>query len=163
MDGMKRLSFAFGATVLALTLIMQGAANPRLSEVKNVYMLPMANALDQFLAIRLTNGGLLQVVTDPQKADAVFTDHIGGSFEQKLDDLYSTKPAGSEEDALTGATSHGTMQPLSRSKGTIFLVDRKTRNLLWSTYVQPKGNSADQVKQVADRVVSEIEKDLKGK
>ncbi len=30
----------------------------------------------------------VQVVTDPQKADAILTDRIGAGFEQKLDDLY---------------------------------------------------------------------------
>ena len=36
----------------------------------------------------------MQVVTDPQKADAILTDHIGPAFEQKLDELYGKKRKG---------------------------------------------------------------------
>jgi len=31
-------------------------ARPELAEIKTVYLLPMSNSLDQFLAIRLTKG-----------------------------------------------------------------------------------------------------------
>src|SRR5438270_355928 len=76
MDSMKLLVFlAASLTVSALDL----------GGVKTVYLLPMANGLDQFLAIKLTTGVILQVVTDPQKADAVLTDHVGGGLEQKLE------------------------------------------------------------------------------
>ena len=52
-------------------------ANPGLTEIKTVYLLPMTYSLDQFLAIRLTRGGILQVVTDPNRADAILSEHIG--------------------------------------------------------------------------------------
>ena len=51
--------------------------------VKTVYLLPMANGLDQYLASRLTSESVFQVVTDPKKADAVLTDHVGEGFEQE--------------------------------------------------------------------------------
>ena len=39
-----------------------------------------ARGLDQYLANRLTDDHIFQVVTDPKQADAVFTDRIGEAF-----------------------------------------------------------------------------------
>jgi hypothetical protein len=149
--------------LLALTGVSLAAANPGLSEVKTVYLLPMANALDQFLAIRLTTGPVVQVVTDPQKADAVLTDHIGVAFEQRLEELYALKSQPEGREAASKDNGKPAMQPLSRGKGTIFLVDRKTGNVLWSTYVLSKGSAPDDVKHVADRIAAQLEKDRKVK
>ena len=58
-----------------------------LSGVKTVYLLPMPGNLDQFLAMRLTIGAILQVVTDPANADAIFTPQTGAAFEQRMTEL----------------------------------------------------------------------------
>ena len=55
-----------------------------LAEVKSVYLFPMANGLDQYLADRLTQDHIFQVVTDPKAADAVITDRLGVAFETQL-------------------------------------------------------------------------------
>jgi hypothetical protein len=135
------------------------ATGSDVGDVKTVYVLPMANGLDQYLAIRLTTGTSLQVVTDPQKADAVLTDRIGANFEEKLDELYKTKPAKGDKDGQTQDSPSPTMQAMSRGKGAIFLVDRKTRNVLWSTYALAKSNSPDDMNHLADKIVSRLGKD----
>ena len=61
--------------LLLLLASVAGAAG--LDDIKTVYLLPMTNGFDQYLAIRLTTGVVLQVVTDPEKADAILTDRIG--------------------------------------------------------------------------------------
>lgn len=66
--------------------------NPQLEKVQSIYILPMGNGMDQFLANRITRLGKMQVVADPQKADTILTDRIGEPFEKKLDDLYKPKP-----------------------------------------------------------------------
>jgi hypothetical protein len=147
--------------LLPLTIALVGAglaAGADLADVKTVYLLPMANSLDQYLAIRLTTGTSLQVVTDPQKADAVLTDRIGTSFEQTLDELYKTKPAKGEPDKETQESSRP-MQAMSRGKGAIFLVNRKTRDVLWSTYAMAKSAAPDDMNHLADRIVSRLGKD----
>jgi hypothetical protein len=147
--------------LLPVTIALIGAglaAGADLGDIKTVYLLPMANSLDQYLAIRLTTGTSLQVVTDPQKADAVLTDRIGASFEQTLDELYKTKPAKGEPDKEMQESSRP-MQAMSRGKGAIFLVDRKTRNVLWSTYAMPKSSAPDDMNHLADRIVSRLGKD----
>ncbi len=57
-----------------------------LQSVKSVYLFPMRNGFDQYLAGRLTEQHLFQVVADPKAADAVFTDRVGPSFEQMFNE-----------------------------------------------------------------------------
>ena len=132
-----------------------------LNEIKTVYLLPMSGGLDQYLAVRLAAGGVVQVVTDPDKADAVFTDRIGSNFEQSLTDLYGAKAKdnGSKGDDLEKST----MQPLSRGKGSLFLVDRKSRVVVWSMYAMPKSSQADEMNKLAEKIAAKLEKDRKGK
>ena len=66
----------------------QTGASRKLSEVQTIYVLPMSSGMDQYLASRLTRGHILQVVTDPAKADAILTDHLGAAFEDSLKELY---------------------------------------------------------------------------
>jgi hypothetical protein len=149
--------------LLAAGLFAANAPGAELGDVKTVYMLPMANGLDQFLAIRLTRGALLQVVTDPQKADAVFTDRIGAGFEQTLDGLYLDKTKDKDDKDKMGGDTPKPATSLSRARGAVFLVDRKTRNVVWSDYARPKSSQPDEMNHLADRIVSKLEKDRKGK
>jgi hypothetical protein len=131
------------------------------SEYKTVYILPMANSLDQFLAIKLTTGVVMQVVTDVHKADAIFTDRIGAGFEQKLDEMYGGKPKDAE-DSQDG-TPRKPAQAITRGKGAIFLVDPKTRSVIWSDYEHPRNTSPEEMNRLAERIASHLEKARKGK
>ena len=145
----------------AVAATAASAASPDLSEVKTVYLLPMSGGLDQYLAVALTNGGVFKVVTDPQKAEAVFTDHIGVSLEQSLHELYA--PPEKVENGKPSDNFKPTMAPLSRGKGSIFLVNRTTRAVLWSTYAPPKDNQSDSLNRLAVRIAGQLQKDLKAK
>jgi hypothetical protein len=140
--------------LLAAAALLLPAAD--LGETKTVYLLPMSNGLDQFLAIKLTSAAVMQVVTDPKKADAILTDHIGTSFEHKLDELYGKKEK-PEDSARTG------MENGSRGRGAIFLVDRKTRDVIWSAYERPKSSAPDDMSHTAEKIAQKLEKDRKGK
>ena len=128
--------------------------------VKTVYLLPMSGGLDQYLALQLTSRGVLQVVTDPQKADAIFTDSIGARLENSLSDLYHAEENGkSDKDRSSSDNfSHPTMRPLSGSRGVVFLVNRATRDVLWSTYERSKGNQPEDLKHAAEKIVQRLEK-----
>ena len=76
-----------------LSFCFNGAAAAELTGGRTVYLMPMGRGLDQFIANRLTRMHVLQVVTDPAKADIVFTDQVGASLEDKLKDLYPPPPA----------------------------------------------------------------------
>jgi hypothetical protein len=136
-----------------------------LSEFKTVYVLPMSGGLDQFLATRLTAGSAIQVVTDPRKADVVFTDQIGESFEGKLDEMYGQKVKKDDDgkDSKDNTAASGRISSSSRGHGLIFMVDRKTRNVVWSTYVPPRNTTPGEMNHVAAEIVAKLEKDRKGK
>ncbi len=74
-------------TVAASVIAANVPPSPELQGIKTVYILPMRLGFDQYLANQLAQSGLLRVVADPKKADAIFTDHLGQAFEDKLDEL----------------------------------------------------------------------------
>ena len=161
-----------------------------LATVKNVYVLRMAKGMDQYLANRITSEHLFQIVTDPQKADAILTDQIGEGFESKLNELYPPPPPPEPEEpaekpekpekgdkADKDAASQEPVPFLSetvnklpsisagsffgRAKGTLFLVDPKSKEVVWSTYDPPRDSTSKQLDRTANDIVSRLKKDLK--
>jgi hypothetical protein len=160
MGYMKWLSI----TALAALFSISGA-HAEVFGVKTVYVLPMAGGLDQYLALRLTSGGVLQVVTDPQKADAILTDGIGTRFEESLTELYGgavskDKDKDKEKSEKAGGTepSHPAMQPLARGRGVVFLVNRSSRDVVWSTFARPKSSQPEELEHVAAKIVDRLAK-----
>ena len=154
---MGDMKLPYLAALTALSLF--SGAYAEVFGVKTVYVLPMAGGLDQYLALRLTSEGVLQVVTDPQKADAILTDGIGARLEASLTELYGA-PVNKEksEKAATEEFAHPTMQPLSRSRGLIFLVNRATRDVVWSTFERPKNAQPEELKHAAEKIVERLAK-----
>jgi hypothetical protein len=128
--------------------------------VKSVYLLPMTGGLDQYLANRLTGDQVFRVVTDPKLADAIFTDHLGDAFEKQLIELYPPPEAADEKDD-NKPQSHPSA--FGRGKGTIFLVDLKSREVIWSGYEKRIGSKPDLMDRTALRIVQQIKKQQKGK
>jgi hypothetical protein len=142
--------------------------NPQLETVHTVYLLPMGNSLDQYLATRLTQAGPFQVVTDPQKADAIFTDKIGQGFEDKMTALFPPPEVeDKEEDKDKDKDSMGKpgqrFGSFSRGHGTVFLVDRKSRNVVWSIYWPIRNSRPDDVNRRAEQIADKLRKDAIGK
>lgn len=50
-----------------------------------------------------------------------------------------------------------------RSRGTLFLVDAKSRMVVWSTYDPPKDTSGKELNRTASDIVAHLKKDLKPK
>ena len=157
-----------------VAVIALGAASPQLQQVHSIYILPMGGGMDQYLANRLTRFGKMQVVADAQHADTILTDRLGEAFEKKLDELYpppEVETAAEEKDTEEAATPAVGVtlkdeQPMKRAsftrgRGNFFLVDRKSRNVLWSTYERPKNASPDELNRTAERVVNNLKRDLK--
>jgi hypothetical protein len=149
------------ALLFAAALMPAGASGAGLGDVKTVYLLPMSGSLDQYLAIRLTTGSVLQVVTDPQKADAIFTDRIGSGLEETLADLFNDKPKEKSKDEF--GSNKPNAPPITRGRGAIFLVDRKTRDVLWAANERPKNSSPEEIERAADRIAGKLARSLKGK
>jgi hypothetical protein len=51
----------------------------------------------------------------------------------------------------------------ARAKGTIFLVDAKSRQIVWSTYDPSKGSRSNDLDRTASDIVGRLKKDLKPK
>jgi hypothetical protein len=171
MDAMKLLLFLLAASSVP-------AAD--LAQVRTVYVLTMAGGLDLHIANRLTDGHVLQVVTDPQKADAVLTDRIGPGFEDQMTRLYPLPEPPKEESAekekdkdkedsssIAAAFSSDAAAKLAkpassfgRGKGTVFLVGVKSREVLWSTYALPKDSRANTLERTAGKISNDLKKDL---
>lgn len=184
-----------------------------LTAVRTVYVMPMSRGLDQYLANRLTARHTFLVVTDPKRADAIFTDRIGESFQTELENIFpdpkpaETKPApeaakadpgrpatvkkdetavepqlpaaekvsrkkrASDDDADTPAgskpfsdTVNKISAPVSTfggARGTIFLVDAKSRLVVWSTFDPSKSTQNRDLDRTASDIVSRLAKDMK--
>ena len=156
-------------TITALSALLSILAQAEVFGVKTVYLLPMAGGLDQYLALQLTSSGVLQVVTDPKKADAILTDGIGARLEESLADLYGAPvdsdkadkdKADKDKSGKAGSTepSHPAMRPLASSRGVVFLVNRTSRDVLWSTFERPKSTQPEDLKQVAKKIVERLGK-----
>lgn len=160
--------------VLAASVGLLQAADSRLLEIRHVYVLPMSGGLDQYLANRLTQNGRYVVVTDPERADALLTDSIGSGFEDKYKQLYPPPPtpeqkaeaakkktSGDDDKGVIGmlnaSTGTSRTSSFSKGKGNVFLVDRASRAVLWSTYLRPRNTSAPELNRVADQVVDRMD------
>jgi hypothetical protein len=135
-------------------------------------MLPMGSGLDQYLATRLVEMHLFQVVTDPKRADAVFVDRIGEGLEDKLAELYpeeKKKPENDDKDnkdkdnkdktkekSFEGSGARVGSTNLQRGKGTIFLVDRRTHTVIWSLYSPGRSTSATDVNKNAEVIARKL-------
>jgi hypothetical protein len=129
---------------LALTAFGQSA--PR-----TVYVLPMAGGLDQFLAQWLTREHVMQVVADPKIADVVLTDRLGEAFEQKMAEIHP------KDDKKSDSTAHNAFRS-SKGRGTVFLVDAKSRAVLWSDYEKVPGSvSNDSLNHEAERIAKKLQ------
>jgi hypothetical protein len=177
---MKRL-----ALLLSLSAVF--AFSSGLTDVKSVYLLRMAKGMDQYLANRLTNEHVFQIVTDPKIADAIFTDQIGAGFEARMTELLPPPPAADPEpkadkpekgdkadkeepstaallaEAAGKVPSMTSTSSFGRAKGTLFLVDAKSKEVLWSTYNPSKDATSKEMDRTANDIVSRLKKDLSKK
>lgn len=135
---------------ILLGLVLFAAIAPaQYAGPKTVYILPMAAGLDQYVAQWLTKDHLMQVVADPKTAEVMMTDRLGETFEQKMKQLRPVDEKKPEE-------VHNTFRT-SRPRGTVFLVDAKSRQVLWSAYQKPpRSNSDGALNHTAEEIAKKI-------
>jgi len=171
MEFMKRLVcllFSSGAILAA-----------ELSGVHSVYFFPMPRGLDQYLANRVTNDHIFTVVTDPKLADAFFSDRVGEALQTEIEaalakpqpkEAAKDAPKAAKSDPRNPASAFGdTANKLdnpslnsswARGKGNIFLVDAKSRQVVWSTFEPPKNSTDRELDRTASDIVNRLKKDL---
>ena len=177
---MKRVSLLLPCFVAAGWLPLSAAD---LAGVRSVYILQMSRGMDQYLANRLTNDHVFQVVTDPKVADAILTDHIGDTFEEQLDALLPSPepvkkvepppPSDKDKDKNKNAGPLLPIDPDAKlppvrstfgvSKGTFFLVNPKSHQVIWSVYDLAKGSDSKELDRTASDIVSRLKKELNTK
>ena len=159
---------------LLLVLPAPGAQPAELAQIQAVYLLPMGNGLDQYLANQLTHLGPFRVVTDPAKADAIFTDQLGEVFENRFNELYPAPAAAEKKAQKTPADQEkgeAQVQPerpvqfssWGKGKGNIFIVNTRTRAVIWSAYERPRNTLPDELNRTAERIARRLNSGLKGK
>jgi hypothetical protein len=161
MKPMKRLSILLACSAALL-------CGAELSGVRAVYVMPMSHGVDQFLANRLTNSGLFQVVADPKLADTIFTDRIGDAFRAALEEISPTpKPPVEEkdkekDDKKVKAEDKPLAPPstFGSGKGTFFLVNAKSREVVWSTFEPSANTSPKELDRTATDIVLRLKKDM---
>jgi hypothetical protein len=171
MKRMKLLLFFLGGLACAADL----------AGVHRVYVMPMPRGMDQYLANRLAAQHVFEVVTDPTLADSVFTDRLGEGFETRLEEIApkknpgpaakpepAPKPADNSPLSVFGETANKVSNPallssFGRGRGTVFLVDAKSRSVVWSVYNPPKGTTSRELDHTASDIVGKLKKDLGGK
>jgi hypothetical protein len=164
---------AIGFLGLSLCLPAQHA---ELSQIQTVYLMPMGNALDQYLARNLTRLGPFRVVTDPLRADAVFTDRLGQGFETRFDEIFKEEQApaapaetSSNEDKETDAEKEVVVKPppqgssFGRGKGNVFLVERKSRRVVWAAFERLRVSTPEYLDATSERMVKQLKRDLAAK
>ncbi len=167
---MKRAVVLF---FLISTLLATAAPAPR-----TVYVMPMAHGMDQYIANSLTNTRTLQVTTEPSKADLVLTDRVDADLDEFLD-YNKPRPRRTSEppsavgqgqndhtmmpdmlNAVIAVPSPGRISSLTRPKGTLFLVDATSRQIVWSTFETTKNQNPKQLARLAQRVVERLKNEL---
>ncbi|MFB3828913.1 MAG: hypothetical protein ACE15B_19255 [Bryobacteraceae bacterium] len=152
-----------------LAIVLWCAAFQAAGAGRTVYVLPMSNGMDQFLANHLTGSQTLQVVADPKKAELFLTDRLGQSLEMRLAEILPPpappKPKEGEEKKAAGDTANvpapvGSFQATARGKGNVFLVEGATRRVIWSMFIKPAGTTPQAMDKTAGRVVERLKKDL---
>jgi hypothetical protein len=140
-----------GLVTFLCGLTAAGQLSPRF---QTVYIVPMANSLDQHLASRLTSSHVLWIVLQPSKADAVLTDTLDEEFWNWLERTYPP-PAGAAPDN-PASLYRSSSPPTGKHQGTIFLIDPRTRIVLWSTYELPRNSSPSELDRSAARITSQL-------
>jgi hypothetical protein len=83
------------------------------------------------------------------------TDRLGEAFEQKMKQIHPAEK-NDKSDKKTEETAPHTFRS-TRPQGTIFLVDAKSRQVLWSDYQKPpRSNSDGDLNRTAEQIAKKL-------
>jgi hypothetical protein len=132
----------------------------QLKDVKSVYFYPMPGGFDQHLANQIVRDHVYQVVSDPKLADAVFTDQISDAFLYKLDHINTAPPPANSSGSISSMNVDAPhASSFSRGKGTLFLVDAKSKQIVWSIFEKPNDTLPKTLEKTAKKIVEKLEVD----
>jgi type IV secretory pathway VirB10-like protein len=68
-----------------------------------------------------------------------------------------------DKDKKEDSAGAARVSSFNKGRGNIFIVDRKSKNVIWSIYEQPKDSSSGELSKTAERVVKRLRDDLTDK
>ena len=138
----------------------------QLRETGKVYLWPMSNAFDQYLAQQISAEGVFEIVVDPELAHAIMTEKIDNTFLEAMAELFpapaqqSEKAPAKTQDGQTAENlqtgGRPANHPRGRPRGTLFLVDVQSRKVLWSTFLKESEPSPNQLHRQARSVAAQL-------
>jgi hypothetical protein len=159
--------------ILAASFRLSAADNSQLQNIGKVYLWPMTNAFDQYLAQQITAEGVFEIVVDPKLAGTVMTEKIDNTFLQALDELFPpadevSKKEKADEKSKSSDGLQGDFQnrragnhPKAAPRGTLFLVDIASRKVIWSTYLKDFAPDQNELHKQAREVVAKLKDQVK--
>jgi hypothetical protein len=135
------------------------AAEPALTEIQKVYVMPMSGGFDQYLAEQLTREGVFTVVVDPKQATAVLTERADRGFAEALEEV--SGPAKKAAPASGPEPLPAYRRPAGRGRGNVFLVGVASHQVLWSTFRDRDDLSPKGLSRTARLVVQDLKRGLK--
>jgi hypothetical protein len=148
---MRKVVFRLAVVVVALLLvaptgiIAQGPVTQNLAQTKTIYVVPMRGGLDHYVTNELVQWGRFQITMDPQQANALLTETTKVNIRAIMTDPQKVPKAFS-------------------TRGTLFLIDPRTLQVLWSVYKKPNepfilgGDKSNP--ELAHDMISAFRKDL---
>jgi hypothetical protein len=139
-------------TIVLFGALLSGSGYKLSPRYRTVYIVPMAHALNEHLASHITSDRLMWVVLEPANADTVLTDTLDENFWTWLGRNYPAPTANGNSAANHGTAFRGAESASLKRDGTVFLVDPRSRLVMWSTYSLPKNTSPDELDRTAVRI-----------
>jgi hypothetical protein len=142
-----QIRLAAALMVLSISLAVDGQDIPKgsLASIKTVYVLPMKDRLEHFLTNELVKWGRFQVTLNPRQADGLLSD----TTEVNIKELTTS-------DAKLRRTA-------ARTRGTAFLIDIKSEQVLWSAAKKPSESfflgGEKSSSQLAQEIVEQLKND----
>ena len=120
---MREVVFRVAVAVISLlfaspVFVAQGPGTQSLAQTKIIYVVPMRGGLDHYVTNELVQWGRFQITVDPQQADALLSDTTKVNIRAIMTDPQKVQKAFS-------------------TRGTLFLIDPRTLQVLWSVYKKP--------------------------
>jgi hypothetical protein len=138
--------------IAAIACAPLSAADTLSPRFRTVYVLEMTDGLDQYLSSRLTANRAFWVVLEPTSADAVLTQSLDETFWNWLAHNYPP-PAGSPASTRSPLVTNSRNL---RQPGMVFLVDPRTRVVLWSYWISPKKATPDELNRNAEIIAAQL-------
>jgi hypothetical protein len=147
---MREVTFKIAVTFISMlfvapVIVAQGPIAQTLAQTKTIYVVPMRGGMDHYLTNELVQWGRFQITVNPQQADALLSETTKVNIAAIMTDPQKVQKAFS-------------------TKGTLFLIDPRTLQVLWSVYKKPNepfilgGDKSNP--ELAHDMISALRKDL---